>query len=260
MRGFLGLSVCFLLCLIFFDGVVCEGRDFYKILGVSRDASPKQIKKAFRTLSMKYHPDKDKENKDLYMDINAAYEMLSDPDKRRQYDQLGEEGMKEAARRGGGSGGFDPFADFFGFGRRQQQQTGGLRDGESFEVEVFVSLEDLYNGREMRFLHRKQVLCHKCRGSGAKKAEDVVKCSECGGTGTKTTTKRLGPGFVQQMQSTCNKCGGKGVIAKSKCPHCQGKKVEMGAVDHYLIIERGFLSFSFLLFLSFSSEVHRNLC
>jgi DnaJ-related protein SCJ1 len=225
-------------------GDVQAGRDFYQILGLSRDASEKQIKKAFRTLSVKFHPDKNPGNKEAeekYIDINTAYEVLSDPEKRRQYDQLGEDGMKEAARGGGGGGfgGFDPFAEFFGFGRRSQQRNQGLRDGESFEVEIPVSLEDVYNGKELRFLHRKQTLCHRCRGSGTHRPEDVVKCSECGGTGTKTVTKRLGPGFVQQMQTTCNKCGGKGTISKSKCPHCHGTKVEMGAVDHFLLIEKG---------------------
>jgi DnaJ-related protein SCJ1 len=220
------------------------GRDFYKLLGVPHDATDKQIKKAFRTLSVKYHPDKNpgnKEAEEMYMDINAAYEVLSDSEKRRQYDQLGEDGMKEAARGGGGGGfgGWDPFADFFGFGRRNQRQNQGLRDGESFEVEIRVTLNDIYNGKELRFLHRKQTLCHRCRGSGAHRPEDVVKCPDCGGTGTKTVTKRLGPGFVQQMQSTCNKCNGKGTISKSKCPHCHGSKVEMGAVDHYMIVEKG---------------------
>ena len=107
------------------------------------------------------------------------------------------------------------------------------------QVELYVTLEDLYNGKELRFLHRKQVLCHKCRGSGAERPEDVVKCNECGGTGTKTTTKRLGPGFVQQFQSTCGKCGGKGMISKSTCSRCHGHKVEMGAVDHFVVIEKG---------------------
>jgi DnaJ-related protein SCJ1 len=232
----------FLVLAILAVSEVEAGRDFYKILGIQRDANAKQIKKAFRTLSIKYHPDKnpgDREAEEKYMDINAAYETLSDADKRRQYDQLGEDGMKDAARRGGGGGGgFDPFAEFFGFGRKQQQ-TGGMADGPSMEVELFVSLSDLYNGKELRFLHRKQVLCHKCRGTGAKRPEDVQKCNECGGTGTKTSTRRLGPGFVQQVQSTCEKCGGKGVVAKSKCPYCSGEKVEMGAVDQFLIVEKG---------------------
>ena len=233
------LALCFILVVVV--DFAFGGRDFYGILGLQRDATPKQIKKAFRTLSVKYHPDKNTGNKEAeekYMDINAAYEVLSDPDKRRQYDQLGEDGMKEAARGGGGGDfGWNPFADFFGFGR--QKQTGGLQDGQSFEAILPISLSDIYNGKELRFLHRKQTLCHKCRGTGAHKPDDVIKCNECGGTGTKTTTRRLGPGFVQQFQSTCEKCGGKGKIVKSKCPHCGGKKVEMGAVDHFLIIEKG---------------------
>jgi len=106
-------------------------------------------------------------------------------------------------------------------------------------LEFRVTLEDLYIGREIEVAIRNQILCPKCRGSGAEKEEDVKKCTSCGGSGIKITTHQLGPGFVQQMQSTCDKCGGKGKIIKSTCPHCKGAKVVSGEKVLDLVIEQG---------------------
>eukprot|EP00211_Chloroparvula_japonica_P005684 CAMPEP_0119132988 /NCGR_PEP_ID=MMETSP1310-20130426/12715_1 /TAXON_ID=464262 /ORGANISM="Genus nov. species nov., Strain RCC2339" /LENGTH=374 /DNA_ID=CAMNT_0007123657 /DNA_START=38 /DNA_END=1162 /DNA_ORIENTATION=- len=221
------------------DVVQCLNRDFYKILGVPRDASERQIKKAYRKLAVQYHPDKNKGDdsaKDRFQDINAAYEVLSDSEKRRKYDQLGEEGMLEAERRPKNSGFGGIFGDLFGFNRGSQSD---VPEGETMRVELMVSLEDIYSGKELRFLHRKQVMCHKCRGLGTENPEDVHKCNTCKGTGMRTVTKKIGPGFVQQMQTPCDRCGGKGKIAKSTCPHCGGTKVEVGAEEKVIFVEKG---------------------
>ena len=230
------LFFLFLLCL---TNISCEGRDFYKILGVPRNAPTTQIKKAFRSLSIKYHPDKNSGSKERYIDINDAYQVLKDKEKRALYDQYGEKGMQQAARQGEPHG-HDPFSDFF-FSRRYG--TGGITEGESFEVELVVSLRDLYTGKEIKFLHRKHVSCSKCGGSGTENPEDVVKCSACGGTGRKTTNIRVGPGVIQRAETTCSGCGGKGVIFKTTCPYCKGTKIEIEDTDNVIIIEKGFVLF-----------------
>ncbi|KAM9959639.1 hypothetical protein ACTFIW_005793 [Dictyostelium discoideum] len=213
------------------------GRDFYDILGITRDSSPADIKRSYRKLSVKYHPDKNPDKKDMYIEINSAYETLSDPEKRRIYDQYGEEGLKQNH----GGGGFDPFDIFsvFGGGGRHQQQAQQQQRGADIELELEVTLKDLYVGKTTRVTHKKQVLCTKCRGSGAKKASDVTTCGGCKGSGIKLKVQQLGPGFVQQIQSTCDECGGKGKKVTSKCPHCHGKKVEIGEETYTIEIERG---------------------
>ncbi|EFA77749.1 heat shock protein DnaJ family protein [Heterostelium album PN500] len=224
--------------------VAIGGADYYQILGVGRDSTPTEIKRAYRKLSLKYHPDKnqDKDAQAKYLQVNEAYDCLSDADKRRTYDQYGEEGLKRQQNGNGGhgGGGWDIFGDLFGFGGRQQGGGQQMQQrGADIELELEASLKDLYLGRTTRVTHKKQVLCHKCRGTGAKNADDVTTCSGCKGSGIKTKIQQLGPGFVQQMQTTCDECGGKGKKTTSKCPHCQGKKVETGEETYTVEIERG---------------------
>lgn len=226
---------------------VYGGRDYYDILGVSRDSDASHIKKAYRKLSLQYHPDKNpgEENQKKFVELANAYEVLSDPDKRRIYDQYGEEGLKS-----GGSNHFNnPFDVFsqFGFKFDNRGGHGGghgaqmQQKGPDLEIELEVTLKDLYLGRSFEVLHKKQVLCNKCRGTGAKKASDVTVCSGCKGTGMKVKIQHLGPGFVQQTQTVCDECGGKGKKVTSVCPHCGGKKVESGEESMYVAIEAGML-------------------
>jgi len=219
--------------------LVEAGKDFYSILGVKRDASQREIKKAYRDLSLKWHPDKNKGNpeaEEKFVEISNAYEVLGDEEKRRKYDQFGEEGLKENGRTHFSSP-FDIFKSF-GFGGTPNQQPDEKR-GPSVTIPLEVTLKDLYLGKELKVAHKKQVLCPKCRGSGAKRAEDVVICSKCKGTGVITVTQQLGPGFVTQTQRSCDKCGGKGKTIKSTCPYCNGKKVSIGEDTFTVLVERG---------------------
>lgn len=215
--------------------------DYYDVLGLSRDASDSQISKAYRKLSLKYHPDKDpsEEAKKKFHEVSHAYEVLGDEEKRRIYDQYGEEGLKHNGQQNFHNP-FDIFSAFGGGfgsagGRQQMQQN----KGPDLEIELEVTLKDLYLGRIIDVAHRKQTLCHKCRGTGAKKASDVTTCGGCKGSGMKVKVQQLGPGFVQQTQTVCDECGGKGKKVTSTCPHCSGKKVEVGEENVMVSIERG---------------------
>lgn len=198
-----------------------------------------QIRKAYRKLAKKYHPDKNKGDaaaEKKFQDIAEAYEVLSDDDKRRIYDQHGKEGLKDNAQGGGGGGFGSMFNSFFG-GQRQQQQ----KKGPTVRIRLPVTLKDLYVGTSVEFELSKQVVCDRCRGSGAKSPKHVKKCSDCGGKGVKLVTRKLGPGFVQQMQQQCERCGGKGKVISAKCPTCSGKKVIHGTDDLTVDVEKGML-------------------
>lgn len=211
------------------------GRDFYKILGISKNATPKDIKKAYRKLSIKYHPDKnpDPEAKEKYKEINEANEILSDPDKRRVYDRSGEEGIKQMAQQGGGGDPFDPFSMFFG--HRQQ----GEAQGPDINLLLRVTLNDVYIGKEIEIVYTKQAICPHCRGNGADSHEDLEQCDACGGTGMIIKKKQIAPGFVQQFQQQCNKCKGEGQIIKKKCHVCHGEKVVKSMDFLVAIVEKG---------------------
>lgn len=244
------LSLCLvlqiLLSVTFLESQYCAeaGKNYYQILGVSRDASSKEIGKAYRELSLKWHPDKNKGDpsaQEKFVEISQAYEVLSDEEKRRIYDQYGEEGLNQ---QGGGANFRNPFDIFanFGFGggggghaHHQREQ----RRGASVEIPLEVTLADLYNGKTISVAHKKQILCPHCRGSGAKNPDDVQTCPVCGGSGTRVFTQQLGPGFITQTQKTCDKCGGKGKVVKSTCPFCQGSKVSVDEDSFTIFVERG---------------------
>jgi len=228
-----------LLCLIIIS--VQAGRDFYKILGLSKDASEAQIKKAYLKLSKKYHPDKnpsDPEAQKSFVEVAAAYEALGDKEKRKIYDRQGEEGLKKSGQQGEAMDPFDLFSQFGGFGFGRQQHPEDTR-GPDIVLDIQVTLEDLYNGKEFEMAVRNQVLCPKCRGSGAKNDDDIEVCPVCKGKGHTIERKQIGPGFIQQFQSTCSKCGGKGKIVKSTCPFCKGQKRVLGEKLLDAFIEKG---------------------
>jgi len=217
--------------------IVAAAEDYYKLLGLQRDASQADIKRAFRRISMKEHPDKGGDP-EKYAKISHAYDVLSDSEKRRNYDQFGDEN-------GPKGGGFDPFSEFFnGFGgfHFQTNNGGGSQRREQMpnvRIPVEATLEDLYNGRFFKVTQTRQHLCHHCRGTGANDPNDIKPCSACGGSGMRVRTIQRGPGFVQHIQSQCDVCGGKGKVVSSTCHKCHGSKVEPGQELLTVWIEKG---------------------
>lgn len=203
---------------------------FYDLLGVSPTADDNSLKKAYRKLAMKYHPDKNPEAGEKFKEISMAYEVLSNPEKRRLYDQAGEQGIKEGGA-GGGFGGSNPmdiFDMFFGggdpFGRGGRNR--GPRRTKNLVHQLSVSLEDMYNGTIRKLALQKNVICDSCEGIGGK-AGAVQKCPNCRGTGMQVRIQQLGPGMMQQIQSMCQECHGEGerVDPKLRCKKCNGRKV-----------------------------------
>jgi len=203
---------------------------YYEILGVSRNASPDELKKAYRKAAIKNHPDKGGDS-EKFKELAQAYEVLSDPEKREIYDQYGEEALKEGM--GGGGGGhnpFDIFESFFGsgaspFGGSSSRGSRRQRRGEDVVHAMKVSLEDLYNGTSKKLSLSRNILCPKCKGKGSKSGASS-KCPGCQGSGVRVTIRQLGP-MIQQMQHACSDCKGSGetINDKDRCGQCKGEKV-----------------------------------
>ncbi len=200
-------------------------RDFYEVLGVSRTASGDEIKKSYRRLAMKYHPDRNKDDADAeakFKEAKEAYEVLSDSDRRATYDQFGHEGLRGA---GGGAGGFgaegfgdifgDVFGDIFGGGRRSRSQ---MFRGADLGYELKLDLERAVSGDSVTIEVPTQVSCETCSGSGAAKGSDPVKCTTCGGVGQ----VRVQQGFFS-IQQTCPACKGVGTVIADPCKSCGGR-------------------------------------
>lgn len=188
--------------------IVFAEKDYYAVLGLPKDTSERAIKKAYRKLSMKYHPDKNQGNQeahDKFLEITEAYQVLSDPEKRRRYDMYGEDGIKDSAQGGGGfRDPFDMFSSFFGGdgffgggGNRRSQE----RRSPTVHTRLEVTLEDMYNGADVDVDISRWHICPKCRGSGAKDSSDIEVCKVCGGTGVKIIRHQLAPGMFQQVQT-----------------------------------------------------------
>ncbi|XP_055834034.1 dnaJ protein homolog [Solanum dulcamara] len=202
---------------------------YYEILGVSKNASEDEIKKAYRKAAMKNHPDKGGDP-EKFKELAQAYEVLSDSQKREIYDQYGEDALKEGMGGGGGmQDPFDIFESFFGgnpFGGGGSGRGRRQRRGDDVVHPLKVSLEDLYSGITKKLSLSRNVICSKCSGKGSKSGASM-KCSGCKGTGMKVSIRQLGPGMIQQMQHPCNECKGTGetIDDKDRCPQCKGEKV-----------------------------------
>ena len=198
-------------------------RDYYEILGINRDASDDEIKKAYRKLAMKHHPDRNPDNpksEELFKEAKLAYEVLSDAQKRAAYDQYGHAGVDQQAG-GAGMGGFadafsDIFGDIFGGGQRGGGRSNVYR-GADLRYNLEVSLEDAARGTETRIRIPTMAPCESCDGSGAKKGTSPKTCPTCGGHGQ----VRMQQGFFS-IQQTCPKCHGTGRYVADPCGTCQG--------------------------------------
>ncbi|KAI0359840.1 DnaJ-domain-containing protein [Trametes cingulata] len=226
-------SPAFLLLVVLLAALLVHAADLYKVLELSRSASEQDIRKAYKKLSRKYHPDKNKDPgaEEKFVEIAHAYEVLSDPTKRQIYDRHGEEGLK--AHEGGQqhyANPFDMFQNFFGGGHHAQQ----VRRGPTSVSEFEVSLADMYTGASIDFMVKKRILCDHCRGTGAASSDDIHTCTACNGQGIRIIRQQIMPGMFTQSQVTCNECGGRGTVIRRKCPHCGGNKV-MDHTQHYTL-------------------------
>lgn len=225
--------------------------DYYEILGVSRDASQNDVKKAYRTLSKKYHPDKhkgEKEAEEKYKQINRAYECLSDPKKKQAYDQFGSEDGPQFGGGGGspfgGGQGFEGFGDifetFFGGGRGAQRASAN-RHGRDAEVVVRISLKEAYTGATKNIRIKKFVSCKACLGAGSKKGSKNVSCSTCGGAGQVAKTVQSFFGVIRQ-NVVCDSCKGVGRVPESPCDTCHGEGRARGSEEVTVEIPSGISS------------------
>jgi len=219
--------------------VLISAADLYKVLDLDRSASEQDIKKAYKRLSRKYHPDKNREPdaESKFVEVAHAYEILSDPTKKQIYDRHGEEGLR--AHEGGQhqyANPFDMFSQFFGGGFQAHEQ---VRRGPTSVTDFEVSLADVYTGASVDFIIKKRVLCDHCRGSGAATDGDIHPCPECGGSGVRVVKQQIFPGMFAQSQVTCNKCGGRGRVIARLCPACGGHKVLEHTAQFTLDVPRG---------------------
>src|SRR5690606_19162965 len=201
-------------------------RDYYEVLGVSRTATNQEVKKAYRRLAMKYHPDRNKDDKDAgskFREVREAYEVLNDADKRAMYDRYGHAGLN-AGRTGAGGFGPDGFADIFGdmfgdiFGATGRRSRSQVFRGADLGYELRLDLERAVAGDEVTIEVPTQVTCDTCSGSGAEPGTEPVSCTTCGGVGQ----VRMQQGFFS-IQQTCPACKGAGTVITTPCGRCRGR-------------------------------------
>ena len=218
-------------------------RDYYEVLGVDKKASEDEIKKAYRKIAIKYHPDRnpgDKTAEEKFKEAAEAYSVLSDKQKRQQYDQFGFDGPNMGGGFGGfGAGGFSMddifsmfgdvfggrggFGGFSGFGGGQRAQYRGT----DLRLKVRLTLQEISTGVTKKFKVRKDIVCSECNGSGAQNGSGSETCPTCHGQGYTVRTVRSILGMMQ-TQSECPTCHGEGTVIKNKCPHCSGQGIVKG--------------------------------
>ena len=231
-----------------------EKRDYYEVLGVAKTATADEIKKAYKKMAIKYHPDRnpgDKSAEDKFKEAAEAYGVLSDETKRGQYDRFGHQGVNGAAGGGrsggmdmddifsmfgdifGGRGGWSPFGNMNNGGQPQQRKF----RGSDLRIKVKLTLKEVLEGTEKTVKIKKQVTCPHCKGSGSSDGQVEV-CSQCHGTGVTMTVQQTAFG-IMQSQTTCQKCGGVGKTIKNPCTHCNGQGIVSGEETVTLNIPAG---------------------
>ncbi len=212
---------------------MADKRDYYEVLGVSKGAGDDEIKKAYRLSAKKYHPDLhpgDKDCEEKFKEVNEAYEVLSDKDKRARYDQFGHAGVDPNFGAGAGGGspfgqGFDIddiFSSFFGgFGGRRSNRANAPMRGSDVDASIHISFEEAAMGCKKEVKYNSVISCDSCHGTGAQAGSTPKTCSACGGSGKVTINQRT-PFGVVQTQRTCDACHGKGKIIDNPCKKCGG--------------------------------------
>ncbi|MBP7256153.1 MAG: molecular chaperone DnaJ [Chitinophagales bacterium] len=217
-------------------------RDYYEILGVSKNATADELKKAYRKIALQYHPDRnpgDKESEDKFKEAAEAYDVLSNEEKKAKYDRFGHQGMGQGGFGGGGFGGGmnmedifsnfgdvfgegSPFESFFGGGRQSRRKTGKGETGSNIRIKVKLNLEEIANGVKKQIKVKKHISCDACSGSGAKDGGSFQTCQTCNGQGQ---VRRVTQTILGQMAtaSTCPTCSGEGRIITNKCTKCRGE-------------------------------------
>ncbi|MBR4893213.1 MAG: molecular chaperone DnaJ [Clostridia bacterium] len=213
---------------------MAEKRDYYEVLGISKGATPEEIKKAYRQMAKKYHPDVNPDNKeaqDKFVEVNEAYEVLSDPDKRSKYDTYGHSAFDPNGGFGGFDGGFsgfggfsdifeNMFSGFGGFGGGTTQRTGPQR-GRHVEKVIEIDFLEAAFGVEKEVTISRNEKCEKCDGTGGKTKDDVKTCPVCNGSGQERVVQRTVLGQFVNMR-TCSRCNGRGKIVENPCSECRG--------------------------------------
>ena len=218
---------------------MADKRDYYEVLGLKKGASEDEIKKAFRKMAMKYHPDKnpgDKEAEEMFKEINEAYAVLSDPEKKDKYDRFGHAGVDPNAGFGGGAGGFGGFGGFEdifdmfggafgggfgGFGGGSRGRKNGPRKGSDLQKSITIDFKEAAFGTKKEIRIIKYVKCKTCGGTGAEPGTSKKTCPKCGGSGEVRTAQRTPLGTFQSV-SPCPDCNGTGEINESPCKDCGG--------------------------------------
>ncbi len=220
---------------------MAEKRDFYEVLGIKKGASDDEIKKAYKACVKKYHPDlhpDDKTCEEKMKEVNEAYEVLSDPDKKQRYDQFGHAGIDPSY--GGGAGGFggfggfgggfgdmgdigDIFSSFFGggFGSSRSSNPNAPRRGQDIETDREIGFMEACKGTSMKIKIQRMEKCDSCSGTGASPGSSAETCPDCHGSGQVRVTQRTAFGTIASAKP-CSRCGGKGKIISSPCPKCHG--------------------------------------